>query len=175
MAATHLTARGCAAARPKVGSDGKGVQSAFLDDDPKGLELRISAEGRKVWCFRYRTLGGRQRRLTLGVFAPGEDDPARSDDEGEARPLALKAARRAARQARAVVENGEDPAAEKRKAREAPRLRHSALSMIWLAPTWPRAIGVNGNLVAGGSAIAPLKMKRTFCGCTFARRSAAWP
>ena len=119
MAATHLTARGCAAAKPKTGPDGKAVQTAFPDDDPKGLELRVSAEGRKVWCFRYRTLDGRQRRLTLGVFSPGDDEMEGPEAQGEARPLTLKAARRAARQARAVVENGADPAAEKRKAKEA--------------------------------------------------------
>lgn len=121
MAAIHLTARGCAAARPKPGPTGKPVQTAFPDDDPKGLELRVSAEGRKVWCFRYRTLEGRQRRLTLGVFAPGEDEGPTSDAEGDARPLTLRAARRAARQARAVVESGGDPANEKRKVREAAR------------------------------------------------------
>lgn len=121
MASTHLTSRGCAAARPKTGPDGKPVQTAFFDDDPKGLELRVSAEGRKVWSFRYRTLDGRQRRLTLGVFAPGDDDGPAGEVEGEARPLTLKAARRRARQARAVVENGGDPANDRRKARDAAR------------------------------------------------------
>lgn len=117
MAATHLTARACAAARPKAGPDGKPIQTAFPDDDPRGLELRVSAEGRKVWCFRYRTLEGRQCRITLGVFAPGEDDePTEAEPDGkpEAKPLTLKAARRKARQARAVVEDGGDPAALKR-------------------------------------------------------------
>lgn len=120
MAATHLTARACAAARPKAGPDGKAVQTAFPDDDPKGLELRVSAEGRKVWCFRYRTLEGRQCRITLGVFAPGDDEEAaegEGDAQPEAKPLTLKAARRKARQARAVVESGGDPAALKRNAR----------------------------------------------------------
>lgn len=119
MAATHLTARFCASARPKAGADGKAVQTAFPDDDPKGLELRVSAEGRRVWCFRYRTLDGRQRRLTLGVFAPGDDDAPAAEGDTEARPLTLKAARRAARLARASVENGKDPATAKRKAKEA--------------------------------------------------------
>lgn len=118
MAATHLTARFCAAAKPKAGADGKFVQTAFPDDDPIGLELRVSAESRKVWTFRYRTLEGRQRRLTLGVFAPGEED-APDVGEGDARPLTLKAARRKARMARAVVEDGGDPATQRRKAKEA--------------------------------------------------------
>ncbi|WP_296596485.1 site-specific integrase [Phenylobacterium sp.] len=116
-----MTARFCAAAKPKAGADGRPTQTAFPDDDPIGLELRVSAEGRKVWTFRYRTLEGRQRRLTLGVFAPGEDDGPGSDLDGEARPLTLRAARRKARQSRAVVEDGGDPAAERRKAKEAAR------------------------------------------------------
>lgn len=118
MARSHLTARGCAAAKPKTGPDGKPAQTSFPDDDPVGLELRVSAESRKVWTFRYRTLAGVQKRLTLGVFAPGEDD-AGDDEAGAARPLTLKAARRKARQARALVENGGDPASEKRRAKEA--------------------------------------------------------
>lgn len=116
MAATHLTARACAAARPKIGPGGKAVQTAFPDDDPKGLELRVSAEGRKVWSFRFRTLDGRQCRLTLGVFAPGDDEPE-GEGEGEAQPLTLRAARRKARQVRAEVESGGNPAAARRKAK----------------------------------------------------------
>ncbi len=72
-----------------------------------------------MWCFRYRTLDGRQRRLTLGVFSPGDDEIDEDEPKADPRPLTLKAARRKARQARAVVENGADPAAEKRKAKEA--------------------------------------------------------
>jgi len=120
MAATHLTARACAAARPKAGPDGKPIQTAFPDDDPRGLELRVSAEGRKVWCFRYRTLEGRQCRVTLGVFAAGDDEDVgevEAEANSDAKPLTLKAARRRARQARAVVESGGDPAALKRNAR----------------------------------------------------------
>lgn len=121
--ATHLTSRFCAAAKPRTGADGKPVQTSFPDDDPIGLELRVSAEGRRVWTYRYRTLEGRQRRLTLGVFAPGEDEALGSEGEGDARPLTLKAARRKARMARAVVEDGGDPASERRKAKEAARAR----------------------------------------------------
>lgn len=121
MAATHLTARFCAAAKPRNGADGKPVQTAYPDDDPIGLELRVSAEGRRIWSFRYRTLEGRQRRMTLGVFAPGEEDA--DEGEGEARPLTLRAARRKARIARAVVEDGGDPASERRKAKEAAKAR----------------------------------------------------
>jgi len=124
MAATHLTARYCAVAKPKIGANGKPVQTAFPDDDPTGLELRVSAEGRKVWTFRYRTLEGRQRRLTLGVFIPDDDEDRQTGTEKREawpRPLTLKAARKKARMARAVVEDGGDPATKRRKDKEAAR------------------------------------------------------
>jgi len=112
--AKHLTARFCASVKAT------GQQAAYPDDDPKGLELRVSADGRKVWSYRYRTLSGQQKRLTLGVFVPGEDDEptAASVASNAALPLTLKAARRVARQARAAVERGGDPAADRRKEKE---------------------------------------------------------
>jgi integrase len=116
MASQHLTSRFCAAARPRVGADGKPERVSYGDDDPVGLELRVSAEGRKTWTFRYRTLDGRQRRLTLGLFVDGDDEPTQADREavgGDAQVLTLKAARRRARQVRAEAEDGNDPAAEK--------------------------------------------------------------
>lgn len=117
--AQHLTARFCASARPRIGADGKPTQTGYGDDDPIGLELRVSAEGRKTWSFRYRTHDGRQRRLTLGVFVEGDDEPTEADREavggeaGSAQALTLRAARRRARQVRAAAEEGGDPAAEK--------------------------------------------------------------
>lgn len=108
-----LKARFCETVKPT------GKQEAYPDDDPKGLELRVSADGRKVWSYRYRTLDGKQRRLTLGVFAPGEEDAkdeALSDSAAE--PLTLKEARRAARLARAAVERGGDPASDRRRRKE---------------------------------------------------------
>lgn len=122
MAATHLTARFCASAKPKVGKDGRPAQTGYPDDDPRGLELRVSAEGRKVWTFRYRTLAGVQRRLNLGTFVPGEDD----DDQRDRRPdepelLTLKAARKEARRIRALVEGGGDPAVERQQRKEKAR------------------------------------------------------
>lgn len=124
--ATHLTSRGCASAKPKIGRDGNPKQTAFPDDDPTGLELRVSAEGRKTWSFRYRTHDGRQRRLTLGVFVDGDDEPTEADREavgGEAQALTLKAARRRARQVRAEAEEGGDPVAAKKARKAAEKAR----------------------------------------------------
>ena len=58
--------------------------------------LRLSDRGRKVWVVRYRA-AGRRRRLTLGIYPH----------------LSLANARKQARDAMHVVENGGDPAAEK--------------------------------------------------------------
>ena len=73
-------------------------QTAYPDADVKGLELRVSPEGRKVWSLRYRTIGGVQKRMTLGVM-PSVD---------------LAGARAKAKVALGVVADGGDPAAEKR-------------------------------------------------------------
>lgn len=124
--ATHLTSRGCASAKPKIGRDGKPTQTAFPDDDPTGLELRVSAEGRKTWSFRYRTEDGRQRRITLGVFVDGEDEPTEADRKAvgaSAEALTLKAARRRARAVRAEAEEGRDPVAAKKARKAAEKAR----------------------------------------------------
>ncbi len=109
MAARNLTARFCESVKPE-----KGKQTAYPDLDARGLELRVSAEGRKVWTFRYRLDDGKQRRLTLGLWAPGEDDAPKVADDGGPRPLTLREARKAARVARAGVDAGKDPAGDKR-------------------------------------------------------------
>ena len=33
-------------------------RAVYIDDDAPGLELRVSAEGRKAWSIRYRPKGG---------------------------------------------------------------------------------------------------------------------
>ncbi|MDB5440844.1 MAG: hypothetical protein JWM33_3271, partial [Caulobacteraceae bacterium] len=98
MARPKLTTQGARAAKPA----GK-RQTAHPDGQVPGLELRVSANGRKVWSFRYRTLKGAQRRVTLGVF-PAVD---------------VVDARTAAMAALTVIAGGGDPAAEKRKAKAA--------------------------------------------------------
>jgi integrase len=94
MAARNLTASFCEAVQPVPGK-----QIAYADAVVRGLEFRV-AEGRKAWCFRYRALDGRQRRLTLGTFSAA---------------LNVKEARVQATKARAIVDTGGDPAGEKRR------------------------------------------------------------
>ncbi len=98
MARSKLTTQGARAAKPT----GK-RQTGHPDGQVPGLELRVSGNGRKVWSFRYRTLAGAQRRMSLGVF------PA--VDVGDARTAAMAAL--------TVIAAGGDPAAEKRRAKAA--------------------------------------------------------
>ena len=98
MTARKLTTQGARAAKA-AGEK----QTAHPDGQVPGLELRVSAGGRKVWSFRYRTTAGVQRRMSLGVF------PA--VDVGDARTAAMAAL--------GVIAGGGDPAADKRKAKAA--------------------------------------------------------
>lgn len=101
MAARKLTARFCETAKPTAGK-----QMAYPDSDVKGLEFRISGDGRKTWSFRYRTRDGRQSRVTLGVFSDAFD---------------LDRARREGAKARVVVDDGKDPAETLRAAKQSAR------------------------------------------------------
>lgn len=85
----------------------KGQQAAYPDAQIAGLELRVSPRGRKVWSFRFRTLEGKQRRMSLGAFP--------SLDLGDARDKAIKIL--------GSVSDGADPAAAVRKAKEVARER----------------------------------------------------
>lgn len=78
-----------------------GKQVAYPDAQIPGLELRVTAKGRKVWSLRYRTREGLQRRMTLGVF-PAVD---------------LADARSAALTSLGSASGGHDPAAAKRRAK----------------------------------------------------------
>ncbi|MGM0583390.1 MAG: tyrosine-type recombinase/integrase [Pseudomonadota bacterium] len=78
-------------------------QVDHFDAGYPGLALRISYGGRRAWVFVYR-LHGKQRRMSLGTY------PA----------LGLKDAREAWREARAKVERGLDPGAERLEAKRKP-------------------------------------------------------
>jgi integrase len=78
-----------------------GAQSEYADARVAGLALRVTASGKKTWSFRYRTLAGQQRRLTLGQY------PA----------VSLTTARQAAWDTLAVVAKGVDPANDRRRAK----------------------------------------------------------
>ena len=77
-------------------------EGTLIDTVVPGLLLRVRASGAKSWSLRYRK-AGRRRRVTIGAY-PG---------------VRLAAARKAARGFLAKVANGGDPAAEKRKERQA--------------------------------------------------------
>lgn len=90
MPAVKLTRALCDAAKPQ-----EGRQVAYADSDVRGLELRVSGDGRKTWSFRYRTRLGRQGRVTLGGYSPD---------------FGVVDARAAARRAQVLVDEGGDPA-----------------------------------------------------------------
>lgn len=104
MRSRKLTAAFCDAA---TAQDGR--QVAFGDKDLPGLELRVSAAGRKVWTFRYRTRFGRQGRVTLGIHS---------------RVFGLAEARASARKLQVVVADGGDPATERRAAKTEAATEH---------------------------------------------------
>lgn len=97
MAAIKLTTAFCEGVKPE-----EGRQVAFPDKDTRGLELRVSGDGRKIWSFRYRTKVGRQQRITLGAYS---------------REFGLSAARTEARKAHVLVDGGGDPAEARRRAK----------------------------------------------------------
>jgi hypothetical protein len=90
MAAVKLNSRFCESVKAV-----EGIQLSFPDALVRGLELRISGDGRKTCSFRYRTRTGRQGRITIGVYSESFE---------------LEQARKAATRARVVVDDGGDPA-----------------------------------------------------------------
>lgn len=122
LATQGLTVAFCRSAKPSLaqGADGGApVQTDYPDSDVRGLALRVSPGGQKSWTYRYRDkLLGKQSRVTLGTFDPNSDS---EPDEAGVRALTLSGARIAARQLRAQVDAGVDPAAEIRRKRETAR------------------------------------------------------
>ena len=77
MATVAITDKAAKAAKAKAGQ-----RIEIWDRDTTGLCLRVSGieqkgrepRQRKVWVYRYRTLDGRQPRLTLGAFSAEETE-----------------------------------------------------------------------------------------------------
>jgi integrase len=85
------------------------------DGKQRGLHLIVQPTGAKSWALRYRDVGGRPRKLTLGSWP--------SIDLAHARRLAAKAL--------AAVADGRDPAGEKRAAkREAVRAEADSFEVL---------------------------------------------
>nr|WP_202109739.1 site-specific integrase [Bordetella sp. 02P26C-1] len=68
--------------------------------DGDGLTFTLSAAGTATWVLRYRK-GGPQKEVTIGNYPD----------------ISLAAARKAARELRAAIDRGQDPAVEKKRAR----------------------------------------------------------
>ncbi|WP_332770811.1 tyrosine-type recombinase/integrase [Phenylobacterium sp.] len=101
--ASSLTARFCDGVKPIPGR-----QVDYLDSEVPGLALRVSGRGRKVWTFRYRNGASKQCRVTIGVYAE---------------TLNLAEARTRARRLQTLVDDGVDPASERRIAKSRERDR----------------------------------------------------
>ena len=97
MPARKLTSAFCDSVNPI-----QGRQVAYPDQDVRGLELRVSGDGRKTWSYRYWTRTRRRGRVTLGVHS---------------REFGLSEARAAARKAQVIVDGGGDPAMARRVAK----------------------------------------------------------
>ena len=93
----------------------EGEEARLWDTDIKGFFLRVYSTGRRVYALKYR-LGPLQRIYTIGVHGS---------------PYTPETARDAAEKALRRVADGEDPATEKKSAREA--LTVSALIDRYLA------------------------------------------
>ena len=100
MAKTTLTDKAVSAAKAEAGK-----RIELSDAKVPGLCLRVSEAG-KVWFYRYRTLDGRQPRLKLGDYSAKQG---------------IAWARAEAEDLRPIIRRGGDPAAERRKAKEAAR------------------------------------------------------
>lgn len=106
--ATKLTDRGVASLKP-----GPTGRQEFFDSEVRGLFLRVS-EDSKVWGWRYRSpTGSGQPRMRIGHYV----SPEQAKDNPDA--LTVAGARAKARRLRSLVDEGRDPAAEAKAAKEA--------------------------------------------------------
>jgi integrase len=90
-------------------------EAVFWDDDIPGLAVRVLASGKASWTYQYR-LGRKQGKITLGATSA----------------LTLADARATAAKLHARVRLGEDPQAEKAKARAAQDDTFGSIGAIYL-------------------------------------------
>lgn len=90
----------------------KGVAIAKSDGD--GLTFTLSGPGTATWVLRYSLPGGRRRELTLGNYPD----------------LSLAKARQRAREERALIDRGEDPAGSKRSTKMESRMAWTVRALI---------------------------------------------
>ena len=96
MAKIKLTDRMISALKPNS------VRTDYWDDSLPGFGLRITPNGNKTFCVKYR-IAGKQRRFSLGRYSK----------------ISLATARDMARDAFELVRKGVDPAIAKREAEQA--------------------------------------------------------
>lgn len=96
MATQKLTDKSVSAARA-----GKGERLELWDEKTPGLCLRVSPTS-KTWVYRYRTLDGRQPRLTLGTYSSKHGLAWARDEVEDLRP---------------IIRKGGDPASARRRAK----------------------------------------------------------
>jgi hypothetical protein len=111
MGSKVLTPLAVKAARPKRNARGVLVRNEIPDRGCAGLYLLVQPSGQKSWALRYR-FNGIPRKLTLGAVADHEAP-------GLTNAFTLAGARKAAADARHRVEQGIDPAAQRRTAKAA--------------------------------------------------------
>src|SRR5215470_14699057 len=83
---------------------------SIWDDEVTGFGLRVSSKNTRQFFFDYRT-NGHSRRITIGKYT------------GPQGVWTAAAARARAKELRAEVDKGSDPAQEKRERREAPTVQ----------------------------------------------------
>lgn len=112
MPSLKLTDSFCRGAKVTTGSK----QEDYWDTLSPGLGLRVTAGGKRVWCYRYRWQGQR-KRLTLLPFG---NAAAVLDSRGKqvASQMTLSAARAKANELSALRDAGVNPATEYERAKE---------------------------------------------------------
>jgi len=89
-------ARKFTAAFVKAAAPIEGKQTEYQDEVQRGLCLRVMPSGVKSWTFRYRTIAGTRRRISIGVVDTVD----------------LETARKKVRAHQANIDKGGDPAAD---------------------------------------------------------------
>jgi len=117
MPTKTLTEAAILKTRPKEG------RVELWDAVARGLCIRVSADGSRVWSVRYRLDSGKRRRMKLGVFVPASKSAYENGDFNpfEVEPGRLKLTITQARSLAGVLLGKEDPQGEKAQKRNESR------------------------------------------------------
>ena len=100
-----LTAKLVASLMPPVAGD-RTVWDGGHDKAIKGFGVRVNAGGTRSFFINFRDIAGRERRYKIGAFPT----------------WSVEAARERAKELRRLIDQGQDPAGDKRERREAPTI-----------------------------------------------------